>query len=256
MTQITEQNDNIVVSAADEARAKDLEGMFKAGVHFGYSRSRRHPKMAPYIFGIRNNMEVFDLAKVKEKLEAASEFMKQLGGGRKTIVFVGTKSDIADIVARMAQEIGMPYAKERWIGGLISNFQNIRKRIDHLEDLRQKQAAGEFAKYTKKERLELEREIARLDRNFGGLTTLTKIPDAMIVIDPKMEIIAVKEAQGKKIPIVGIISSDSDPELVGHPIPANDSSRTSVEYLLTQLTIAYKEGLVAAAASSASTATV
>lgn len=243
-----------VISAADEAQAKELKGMFEAGVHFGSARSRRHPKMEPYIFGIRNNVEVFDLAKVKAKLDVAAEFVKKLGSERKVVVFVGTKLDIADLTEKAALEAGMPFAKSRWIGGLISNFLSIKKRMDHFEDLKAKRASGELEKYTKKEQLEISREIAKLAKNFGGLVALKKLPDALIVIDPAAEDVAVAEAKGKRIPVIGVVNSDTDPEIVTYPIPANDSSRTSVEFILTYLAKAYQEGLASAALATAAPA--
>ncbi|MBI5742837.1 MAG: 30S ribosomal protein S2 [Candidatus Niyogibacteria bacterium] len=245
MTQLATQtiDQDEVISAADEAQAKELKGMFEAGVHFGSARSRRHPKMEPYIFGIRNNVEVFDLAKVKAKLDLAAEFVRKLGSEHKVVVFVGTKLDIADLTEKAAKEAGMPYARARWIGGLISNFPSIKKRMDHYEDLKAKQASGELEKYTKKEQLEISREITKLAKNFGGLVALKKLPDALIVIDPMAEDVAVAEAKGKRIPVIGVVNSDSDPELVTYPIPANDSSRTSVDFILTYLAKAYQEGL-------------
>jgi small subunit ribosomal protein S2 len=234
---------NAVISKEDEAEAKELEGMFKAGVHFGYSRSRRHPKMEKYLFGIRNNVEVFDLSKVKAKLDEASEFMKKMGAEHKMAVFVGTKPDISDIIEKIAREIEMPYTKNRWLGGLISNFPAMRKRMDYFENLKQQQASGELSKYTKKERLEIERDIAKLAKNFSGFTPLKKLPDVMIAVDPEAEKIAVKEAIDKNIPVIGIANSDSNPELVTYIIPANDSSRTSVEHILIKLAKAYKEGV-------------
>ncbi|MBI5045494.1 MAG: 30S ribosomal protein S2 [Candidatus Niyogibacteria bacterium] len=231
------------VSAEAPVITEELAEMFKAGVHFGYSRSRRHPKMEPYLFGIRNNIEVFDLEKVKVKLDEALAFLRKMGEEKKMVVFVGTKPSVRDMVEKTARELEMPYVKERWLGGLLTNFTALRKRMDYFEGLKQAQKSGELEKYTKKEQLEIEREIAKLDRNLGGVVKLKKLPDAIVVVDPKDEKIAVREAQARGVPVVAILSSDNDPEGIDFLVPANDSSNASVAYLLSRISGAYKEGL-------------
>lgn len=226
----------------DGAVNKELETMFKAGVHFGYSRSRRHPKMEPYIFGLRNNVEVFDLEKVKDKLQAAEEFLKDLASEKKMILFVGSKPPIADIVQRLVKEINMPYVNNRWLGGLLTNFKILRGRMDYFEDLKQKKLSGELVKYTKKEQHDFEKEIGKLENKFGGFVSLRSLPAAVVIVDPKEESTAVKEATQLNIPIVGILNSDSNPEKITYLIPANDAAPASVEYVLSALVRAYKEG--------------
>lgn len=221
---------------------QELEKIFKAGVHFGYSRSARHPKMAPYIFGLRNNVEVFDLEKTKIKLEEALVFVRELGEKKKTIILVGTKPAIRDIVKKAAQETGGLYVNERWLGGSITNFSVIRKRMDYYENLRNEKESGGLDKYTKKERLEIAKKLEKLERNFGGLLPLKKIPDAVLIVDPKEEKTAAKEAADKNIPVIAILNSDTNPENISYPIPANDASRASVDYLLSKIAEAYQEG--------------
>jgi len=222
---------------------KELEEMFRAGTHFGYSRSKRHPKMAQYLFGIRNNVEVFDLEQTKEKLDSALNFVRELGSGKKNIVFIGTKPAIRDLTEKMATELSMPFVKERWLGGTLTNFSIIRKRMDYFEDLKQKKSSGELDKYTKKERLDIDKKLEKLDRNFGGLVGLKGKPDALFIIDPKEEKIALSEAQQMKVPTIAIMNSDSNPEEVQYPIPANDDAASSVAYLLAVVVKAYQDGM-------------
>ncbi len=243
MLQTEEKSNNEVVDTEEPIITQELAEMFKAGVHFGYSRSRRHPKMEPYLFGIRNNIEVFDLDKVKAKLDEALAFLRKMGEEKKFVVFVGTKPSVRDMVEKTARELDMPYVKERWLGGLFTNFTVLRKRMDYFEGLKQAKKSGELEKYTKKEQLEIERETAKLDRNLGGLVKLKKLPDALVVVDPKDERIAVREAQARGVPVVAILSSDNNPEGIDFLVPANDSSSASVAYLLSRIGEAYKEGL-------------
>lgn len=217
--------------------------MFRAGIHFGYSRSSRHPKMKDFLFGLKNNVEIFDLEKTDEMLEKAKEFMVALGKEKKKFVLVGTKTEAKAIVEKFAKEINMPYVIERWLGGTFTNFKGIRDRINHMKDLEQKKMTKELEKYTKKEQLEIEREIIRLRNYLGGLVDMENLPSAILVIDSKKEKNAVKEANDTKVPVVAIINTDCDPNVADYPIPANDNSRTSIEFLLNELVGAYKEGV-------------
>lgn len=219
-----------------------IEEMFKAGIHFGYSRSSRHPKMKDFLFGLRNNVEIFDLEKTNEMLERAKEFMASLGKEKKKFILVGTKTEAKGIVEKFAKEINMPYVIERWLGGTLTNFKGIRDRINHMRDLENKKEAKELEKYTKKEQLEIEREIIRLRNYLGGLVDMENLPSALLVVDSKKEKNAVKEANDVKVPVVAVINTDCDPKIADYPIPANDNSRTSIEFLLKELAEAYKEG--------------
>lgn len=225
----------------------EIEEMFRAGVHFGYSRSRRHPKMKPYIFGMRNNVEVLDLAKVRDKLKEAEEFLKELASAKGVLLIVGSKPSAAPLVEKAGQELGMPYSARRWPGGMLTNFGMVRKRLDYLEDLKAKKVSGELAKYTKKEQLVFNEEIERLERKFAGLISLKKVPEAVLVIDPCEEKTAVREARRLGLKTAGIVNIDCDPDLMSHPIPANDSAQSSIQYILERLVKAYKEGAEAAA---------
>lgn len=220
-----------------------IEEMFKAGIHFGYSRSSRHPQMKDFLFGLKNNVEIFDLEKTNDMLEKAKEFMALLGKEKKQFALVGTKTEAKGIVEKFAKEMNMPYVIERWLGGTLTNFKAIRGRIDLMKDLERKKEAKELAKYTKKEQLEIEREIIRLKNYLGGLVDMENLPAAVLVVDSKKEKNAVKEANDTKVPVVGILNTDCDPKTSDYPIPANDNSRTSIEFLLSELIGAYKEGL-------------
>lgn len=220
----------------------EIEEMFRAGLYFGYSRTRRHPKMKPYIFGSRNNVEVFDLEKIREKLRAAEEFLKKIASEHKSVLLVGSKPSAAPFVEKAGEELGMPYSIRRWPGGLLTNFSSLQKRIEHLEDLKAKKASGELAKYTKKEQLVIGEEITKLERKFYGLTSLKKLPDVMLIIDPKEEKTATREARKIGIKTVGVMNMDSDPDSVAYSVPANDSSRSSIKYILDRLVEAYKTG--------------
>jgi small subunit ribosomal protein S2 len=226
-----------------EALNKELEEMFMAGVHFGYSRQSRHPKMEPCIFGLRNNVEIFDLEKTYACLEKAKKFLESLAKEGKKILIVATKPGIHQLVEEAGRELNMPYVSERWLGGILTNFKIIKARIDYFTSLRQKKATGELNKYTKKEISLFTKELSRLERFLGGLEPLTSLPDAVLIIDPKKEKTAFCEAKQMLIPVIAVLNSDSDPTGIAYPIPANDSSPASVKYLIIQLVKAYKSGI-------------
>lgn len=230
--------------APDAVSDQELEDMFKAGVHFGYSRSRRHPKMEPYIFGLRHNTEVFDLLKVRVKLSEASAYIAELAKKNKTLLFVGTKPSIRDIVEEHAKKINSPYMSDRWIGGLLTNFSVIRKRMDYFENIKRDKASGELGKkYTKKEVLMITKELDRLEHNFRGAVSLKKIPDAIFIIDPKEEKTALREAQKMRLPVIAVVNTDTDPTGIQYIIPANDSARSSVHYLLGRVVATWQENV-------------
>ena len=216
--------------------------MFKAGAHFAFSRSRRHPSAAPYIFGVKNRVEIFDLEKTNACLDKALEFVKTMGREGKQILFVGGKSEARDAIKNGAISIDMPYVAGRWIGGSLSNFKEIRSRVDKFLDLTAKREKGELAKYTKKERLLIDREIDKLDRFFSGLIVMKEKPGALFVIDSKHENIAVAEAKKVGVPVVALLGSDCDVSGVAYPIPGNDASIASISYFVDKIVWAYKEG--------------
>lgn len=232
---------------------KLIERLFSAGAHFGYSRSKRHPSVAPFIYGAKNNTEVFDLERTAELLEEAKAYMEKLGSERKLLLFVGGKSEAQAAVKVAADTIGMPYVCGRWIGGTLTNFPEIKKRIERLETLRSERDKGELEKrYTKKERLLIDREIARLEERFSGIVPIKeRAPDVMVLVDTKHEDIALREARARGIATVGIGNSDCDVRAVDHAIVANDSSAHTISLLLGELIEAYQKGLTKADAPSA-----
>lgn len=220
-----------------------IDGLFKVGAHFGFSRSRRHASMKGYVFGTKNKTDLLDLTKTAPLLETALFFVKGLGAHGKTILFVGGKPEMLDLVRSAAGEVSMPYVAGRWLGGTLTNFPEIKKRIKKMAELTEDREAGTLAKkYTKKERVLIDRDIVRLEENFSGIAAMEKLPDALLVVDTRRESIAVLEAQTLGIPVVGIMNSDCDATQATYPIVGNDASRESVKYLLDQIVEAYREG--------------
>lgn len=219
-----------------------LERMFEAGAHFGLSRSRRHPTAKSFVFGAKNGIEILDLEKTKENLDAAKEFVRTLSRTGKKILFVGTKNEGRSALIDAASSIEMPYVANRWLGGTLSNFSQIKKRIAHMEDLLGKRASGALEKYTKKERLLIDREIERLEKNFSGLSAMKELPAALFVVDAKKEHIAVTEARTMGLPIISLSSSDCDFNKIEFPIPGNDASASSIAFFLGEIVAAWKEG--------------
>ncbi|HEC30409.1 MAG TPA: 30S ribosomal protein S2, partial [Candidatus Yonathbacteria bacterium] len=202
-----------------------IEEMFKAGAHFGYSKSKRHPSMKPLIFGVKNTVEIINLEKTDEYLTRAKEFVASVAKEGKQILFVGSKNEAREVVKNAALSVDLPYVTNRWIGGTITNFSEIKKRIARLEELTSKREKGELGMYTKKERLMIDREIENLEKHFGGLLSMKQKPAALFVIDSEAESIAVKEADSTGIPIVSLSGSDCNIKKIDYPVPANDSSR-------------------------------
>jgi len=216
-----------------------ITDMFAAGAHFGYSRSRRHPSVNQFIFGAKGGVEILDLEKTSAELERAKDFVKTLAKGGKQLLFVGTKNEGKKAVEDGALSVDMPFVAERWVGGILTNFSEIKRRIALLEDLRAKREKGELSMYTKKERLLIDKD---LERNFAGLVSMKDMPAALFVIDPKKEIIAVKEAQFLGIPVVALANSDCNLREIELPIPGNDSSVSSISFFIGQITQAFKDG--------------
>ncbi len=222
-----------------------IDSLFSIGAHFGYRRSKRHPTTASFIFGTKSGVEIFDLEKTKAALEKVEEFVKTLSASGKTLLFVGGKSEAREAVKSGAAKLGMPAVFGRWIGGTLTNFANIRARIDKMLDLISKREKGELAKYTKKERLLIDREVAKLEEMFGGLVPLKGMPGALFVIDSGKEHIAVTEGKKEKIPVIALASSDCDLSKVDYVIPANDASRASIAYFVNRIVTAYEAGKTA-----------
>ena len=220
-----------------------IEKLFSVGAHFGYSPSRRHPSVAPFIFGTKGGTEIFDLEKTSAALEAALEIVKTLAQGRKTVLFVGGKAEANIAVVRVAERLNQPYVASRWIGGTLTNFSEIRKRLNRLAELTGMREKGELSKFTKRERLLIDREITELENTFGGIKAIQKIPDAMVVIDPRKESGAVAEARQLHVPIIALLNSDCDRTLVTHEIPGNDASIETIQFVLDEIGKAYEQNL-------------
>jgi small subunit ribosomal protein S2 len=227
-----------MTTKTDSAR---IEEMLTAGAHFGYSKTRRHPSTATYILATKNKVDIINLDKTEEMLESAKQFVMTLGKTGRQILFVGTKPEAKKIIASGAEKIEMPYVAERWVGGILTNSPEIRKRIAKLVDLKDKKEKGELEKYTKKERLLIDREVAKMETNFSGLVILKKA-EALFVIDSKKEHIAVAEAKKEGIPVIALVNSDCDLKDVDFPIIANDASTSSIKFFVEEIVNAYTEG--------------
>ena len=216
-----------------------VDALFNVGAHYGYSRAKRHPSSGKYIFGVKNGVEIFDLEKTQEALKKATDFAAELGKGGKKILFVTSKSEVLDTAKTAARSLAMPFVAGRWIGGTLTNLDQIKKRTKRLNDLRADAEKGLDEKYTKKERLLIRREMTKLDAQFGGIVDMEKLPDAMFVIDPKQEAIAVSEAKAAGIPVIALASSDCDISEIQYPIPANDSNISSIKFFVDAIVGAY-----------------
>ena len=219
-----------------------VDALFSVGAHFGFVKSRRHPSAKAFIFGAKNKIEIFDLEKTSLELAKALTFVEAKGKEGVMGLFVGGKAEAREAVVKTGKELEMPYVHGRWIGGTLTNFPEIKKRIARLEELTGQREKGELSKYTKKERLLIDREIDKLIVYFGGLHTLKGLPKFLVVIDPKKEHIAVSEAHKMHIPVVALAGSDSNLYDIEHAIPGNDASRQSIAYILGEVTAAYKKG--------------
>lgn len=222
-----------------------IEKLFSVGAHFGYAPSRRHPSQAPFIFGAKGGVELFDLEQTAACLERALAFVKSLAAERKTILFVGGKPEARDAVQRTAEKLNQPYVAGRWIGGTLTNFQEIKKRLARLADTTGKRERGELAQFTKKERLLIDREITDLEVMFGGVKHLTKIPDALCIVDPKREEGALDEARALNVPVIALMNTDCDKTKITYPIPGNDASRHVIALVLEEVAKTYAANLVA-----------
>lgn len=225
----------------DTATIKEL---LEAGAHFGHQTSRWHPRMKKYIFTKRNGIHIIDLEQTASMLNEACEFVKQVVAEGGKILFVGTKKQAQSIVEEEAKRCGMYYINQRWIGGVLTNFTTIQARIDHLVRLEDQQARGDFARLPKKEALKLGEEIERLNKQMGGFKEMTSLPDAIYIIDPSKEDIALAEAQRVGIPVVAIVDTNCNPDDIDHPIPANDDAIRAIKLITTKIADAIIEGKV------------
>jgi len=221
----------------------EMEDMMKAGVHLGHAKSKNHPAMQPYIFGVRNTISLIDLTKTTEKLAETLKFIKSVASGGGLILLVGTRPAARKVILATAEKTQMPYFVERWIGGTLTNFKVISKRVEYMETLEKERAGGDFAKYTKKERMKKEEEIVRLNKIFNGLRTLKRLPDALFIVDINEDSTAVREARRMKIPIAALCDTNSNADLIDWPIPANDDALPAVQYMVGRIGQTIEEGL-------------
>ncbi|MEK7650252.1 MAG: 30S ribosomal protein S2 [Patescibacteria group bacterium] len=235
-----------------------VKQLFAVGAQFGYSKSRSHPSLRSFIFGFKNRHAVIDLEQTASQLARASDFVKQLAQEGKEVLWVGNKDEAREAVRRVAESLSAPYVASRWLGGTFTNWTQIKGRIERLKDLKQKREKGELSIYTKKERLLIDREIARLERYLESLSGMAKLPAAVVVIDPQQEMIVVREARQMKIPVIALIGSDCDIAGITYPVVANDASIQSIKFFTEQLAEAYSAGqkLAQVAAPAAVSATV
>ncbi len=209
-----------------------IEQMLKAGMHFGHRTSKWHPKCEPFIFGARNGVHIIDLVKSKKMLEEALDFIKKLVSEGKIIMFVGTKIQAKKTLEKIAKECEMPYAHEKWMGGCLTNFLVIKKVIKKYNDLTRDKAAGKLEKYTKKERVDIDKDLAKLKLKVGGLTDLNRLPDTLFIWDINEEKTAVTEAKKKNIPIIAVCDTNANPQSINYVIPANDDATKTIKLIL------------------------
>ena len=219
-----------------------MKQLLEAGVHFGHQTRRWNPKMAPYIFTERNGIYIIDLQKTVRKVEDAYNFVRSLAQDGKTMLFVGTKKQAQEAVRDEAIRSNMFYVNERWLGGMLTNFQTIQKRVARLKKLEDMDANDGFAGLHKKEILQLRHEMDRLRKFLGGIKNMNRLPGALFVVDPRKEEIAVKEARKLGIPVVGIVDTNCDPDLIDYVIPANDDAIRAVKLLTARMADAILEG--------------
>lgn len=231
------------MTTTKEGATSFIGRLFAAGAHFGHVKSRRHPSMKSAVLGTKQNVEIIDLAKTGDALERAKGAMAALARDGKTVLFVGGKQEISAAVKQAAESIGAPYVAGRWLGGTLTNFVEIKKRIDRLAELRDKRASGVLAKqHTKLELIRLEREEKRLAERLAGIETLEKRPHMLLIVDTRHEHHAAKEAADLSIPVIGILGSDNNMADAAYPIVANDASRQTVSLILGELASAFAEG--------------
>ncbi len=213
----------------------NIEEMTKAGVNFGHTVSKLHPKMKLFVVGVKNNVHLIDLEKSVKEFELSLKFISGLIKENKTILFVGTKIQARELVKRTAEECNMPYVVERWLGGTLTNYETIIKRIDYFLDLEDKKRSNALDKYTKKERMNFDKELESLKVKFGGIKNMRKLPDAILIMDLKKDLTAVREAKKKGIKIIGVVDTNIDPTLADYIIPANDDAISSINYVLEKV---------------------
>ncbi|MFT7442164.1 MAG: small subunit ribosomal protein S2 [Maribacter sp.] len=221
----------------------NIQELLDSGVHFGHLTRKWNPNMAPYIYTERNGVHIIDLYKTAAKIEESSEALKKIANSGRKILFVATKKQAKDIVAEKAKAVNMPYITERWPGGMLTNFVTIRKAVKKMAHIDRMKQDGSFDALSKREKLQINRQREKLEKNLGSISDMTRLPGALFIIDIKKEHIAVAEARNLNIPIFAMVDTNSDPRLVDFVIPANDDASKSVDKVLTFITNAIAEGL-------------
>lgn len=221
-----------------------FEQMLEAGVHFGHLTRKWNPKMAPYIFMERNGIHIIDLQKTMVKLDEATEALRKIARQGRKILFVATKKQAKDVVANLVKDTNMPYVIERWPGGMLTNFPTIRKAVKKMSNIDKMMTDGTFENLSKRERLQITRQRAKLEKNLGSIADLTKLPAALFVVDVQKEYIAVREAQRLGIPVFAMVDTCCDPSEIDYVIPANDDATQSIELILGEVIEAVKQGLM------------
>ena len=212
-----------------------MKQLLEAGVHFGHQTRRWDPKMAEYIFQARNGIHIIDLQKTSKKLDEAYSFLKEQAEAGKTVLFVGTKKQAQDCMKEAAEKCGMYYVNQRWLGGMLTNFATIEKRIERLNQLEKMEEDGTFEVLPKKEVIALKKEWEKLEKNLGGIKEMKRIPDAIFIVDPKKERICVQEAHTLGIPLIGICDTNCDPEELDYVIPGNDDAIRAVKLIVSKM---------------------
>lgn len=221
----------------------DIKKLFEAGAHFGHTSSRWHPKMAPYIYGKRGNIHVIDLEKTVDCLGRVTKFASKVASEGKQILYVGTKQQVKEIIKNNAESVDMPYVNERWLGGMLTNFKTISGRIKQLKSLESKMESGELVeRYNKLEVQRFAEEIALLNVKFGGIKNLAGVPGAIFVADVISNDIAIKEANRLNVPVIAIVDTNGNPDLVDFPIPSNDDATSALNLIIGSVTKAIESG--------------
>lgn len=220
-----------------------MQELLEAGVHFGHQVRRGNPRMKQYIYGARDGVHIIDLAQSEKLLKEACEFVYELGKSGKVLLFIGTKKQAKDIIKAAVKDSQAPFMVERWVGGFLTNFEEIGKRIKKLEDLKTQKEKGELAKYTKKEQLLIDREILKLEQTYEGVTNLKVLPDVVFIIDAVSENTALQECKRMSIKVVAIADTNCNPNLIDYPIPGNDDAIKSITVLTQAVADAYSAGL-------------
>ncbi len=219
-----------------------IKQLLEAGAHFGHQTGRWHPRMKNYIFTKRNGIHIIDLEKTAAMLDKACEYVRELVAGGGIILFVGTKKQAQESIVEEAQRCGMPYVDQRWLGGMLTNFATIQARIDHLVRLEDQQSRGEFGRLTKKEISKINEEIEKLNKQMGGIKEMTSLPSALFIIDPTKENIALAEAKRMGVPVVAIVDTNCNPDVIDHAIPANDDAIRAIKLVCGKMADAVLEG--------------